>query len=119
MGELNDYFQYNTTINDYHLNQSTRTMKVEKKIKKFIKTENNERKEKNEKNEKKEKKIEKSTKNIKNIKNVKNVKNEKKIGKINNTIKKFQAEAVNNIEEMNGPRKRGASCAKRTHKLKI
>ena len=68
---------------------------------------------------KRKKKIEKSTKNIKNIKNVKNVKNEKKIGKINNTIKKIQAEAVNNIEEMNGPRKRGASCAKRTHKLKI
>jgi 5'-AMP-activated protein kinase catalytic alpha subunit len=78
MGELNDYFQYNTTINDYHLNQSTRTMKVEKKIKKFIKTENNERKEKNEKNEKKEKKNEKSTKNKKKKKNVKKFKNEKK-----------------------------------------
>ena len=119
MDEFNDYFQYNTTINNHHLLQSTRTVKVAKKIKKFIATENNERKEKNEKIEKKEKKIEKITKNTKNVKNVKNVKNEKKIGKINNTIKKFQAETVNNIEELNGPRKRGASCARRTNKLKI
>ena len=108
MNNENNCFQSKTNINESCTNiiRSTRTIKFDKNITKSIRTEKKE----NNKIEKKGK----SEKILKKEKTDKKGKNEIKKS-TNNVIQKFEVDD----EILNGQRKRGGSCAKRTNKIKI